>query len=65
MNMVDVRERLGVKSVAWKVEKVLERLGYVLRMGNERLTKAMMSGWFEGLEGRSKMFGRKKKMVLY
>ena len=33
VNMVDVRERLGVKSVAWKVEeRVLERMGHVLRM---------------------------------
>ena len=37
VNMVDVRERLGAKSIAWKVEKrVLERIGHVLRMGNER-----------------------------
>ena len=63
VNMVDVRERLGVKSVAWKVEKrVLERIRHVLRMGNERLTKEMVFGWYEGLEGRSKMIG---KTVLY
>ena len=66
VNMVDVRERLGVKSVTWKVEKkVLERIGHVLRIGNKRLTKAMVLGWYERLEGRSKMIGRKKKTVLY
>ena len=65
VNTVDVRERLVVKSGSWKVGKrVLERIGHVLRMGNERLTKAMMSGWYDGLEGRSTMIG-KKKTVLY
>ena len=33
-------------------------------MGNERLTKAMLLGWYEGLEGRNNMIG-KKKTVLY
>ena len=66
MNMTDVRERLGVKTVEWKIEKrVLERIGHVLRMGNERLTKALVLGWYEKLEGRSKMPGRKRKTVLY
>ena len=64
--MVYARGRLGVKSVAWKVERrVLERIGHVLRMGNKRLTKAMVLGRYEGLEGRSKMIGKKKKTVLY
>ena len=36
VNMVDVRERLGVKSVAWKVEKgMLERIEHVFQMGNK------------------------------
>ena len=31
--MCDVRARLGVKSVQWKIEKrVLERVGHVMRM---------------------------------
>ena len=65
--MVDVRERRGVESVAWKTKKrVLERIGHVLRMGNERLPKAIMViGWYEGLEGRSKMIDKRKKTVLY
>ena len=44
--MFDVRRSLGVKSVSVKVEKrVLERIGHVMRMGNERLTKAVVLGW--------------------
>ena len=66
VNMQDVRKRLGVKSVSWKIEKrVLERIGHVVRMGNERLTKVMVFGWYEKLEGTEKMRGRKKKTTLY
>ena len=66
VNMQDVRDCLGVKSVRWKIEKrVLERIGHVVRMGNDRLTKAMVFGWYEGLEGKQKMLGRKRKTVLY
>ena len=66
VNMQDVRDCLGVKSVRWKIEKrVLERIGHVVRMGNDRLTKAMVFGWYEGLEGKEKMLGRKRKTVLY
>ena len=65
-NMQDVRSCLGVKSVRWKIEKrVLERIGHVVRMGNDRLVKAMVLGWYEGLEGKEKMIGRKRKTVLY
>ena len=65
-NMVDVRRRLGVRSVAVKIEKrVLERIGHVMRMGDERVTKTVVLGWYEGLEGRRKMGGRKRKTVLY
>ena len=50
----------------WKIERrVLERIGHVMRMGNDRLTKAVVLGWWEGLEGRGKMGGRKRKTVLY
>ena len=66
VNMVDVRNMLGVKSIEWKIERrVLERIGHVMRMGNDRVTKAMVLGWWEGLEGSAKMKGRKKKTVLY
>ena len=66
VNMQDIRSCLGVKSIRWKIEKrVLERIGHVLRMGNERLTKAVVLGWYEALEGKKKMKGKKKKTVLY
>ena len=80
MNMTDVRQRLGIKSVEWKIERrVLERIGHVMRMGNDRLTKTVVLGWWEGmvnpcdrwrnpsppLEGRGKMAGSKRKTVLY
>ena len=66
VNMQDVRSCLGVKSVRYKVEKrVLERIGHVVRMGNDRLVKAMVFGWYEGLEGKEKKMGRKRKTVLY
>ena len=66
VNMQDVRSKLGVRSVRWKIEKrVLERIGHVVRMENERMTKAAVFGWYEGLEGKEKMPGRKRKTVLY
>jgi len=65
-NMVDVRGSLEIRSVEAKVEKrVLERIGHVMRMGDERMTKAIVLGWYEGLEGRAKRAGRKWKTVLY
>lgn len=66
VNMYDVRRMLGVKSVEWKIERrVLERIGHVMRMKNDRVTKAMVLGWWERLEGEGKMKGRKRKTVLY
>ena len=66
VNMVDVRSLLGVRSIAWKIEKrVLERVGHVVRMGNERLTKVAVFGWLECLEGSRKRKGRKRKTPLY
>ena len=63
VNMQDVRVCLGVKSVRWKIEKrVLERIGHVVRMGNDRLTKAMVLGWYEGLEGKNKNWGERGKL---
>ena len=64
--MEDVRTRLGVKSIRRRIEKrVLERIGHVLRMGNDRITKAVVLGWWEELEGREKKVGKKRKTVLY
>ena len=50
LNMKDVRMCLGVKNIIWKIEKrVLERIGYAVRMEINRMTKdkAMVFGWFE------------------
>ena len=50
-NMADVRKELGVKSVRRKIEKrVLERIGHVMRMEDDRMTKALVLGWMEDLE---------------
>ena len=66
MNMQDVRTCLKVKSVRWKIEKrVLERIGHVVRMENNRLTKVMVFGWYESLETKEKMHGKKRKTVFY
>ena len=66
VNMTDVRGRVGIRAVESKIEKrVLERIGHVMRMGDERLTKAVVLGWYEELEGKAKRIGRKRKTVLY
>ena len=45
MNIQDVRNRLGVRSIRWKIEKrVLERMGHVMRMDDGRITKAAVLG---------------------
>ena len=50
-NMADVRRELGITSLRWRVEKrVLERVGHVMRMEDERLVKAAVLGWVEQLE---------------
>ena len=66
MNMQDVRNSLDVKSIRWKIEKrSLERLGHVMRMEDQRTTKAAILGWYEELENRPKTKGHKQKTVLY
>ena len=61
-NMADVRRELGVKTVRWKIEKrVLERIGHVMRMGDDRMTKAAVLGWMSELEKWKKTKGRKRK----
>ena len=65
-NMHDVRKDLGIKSIRWKVEKrVLERIGHVLRMEDDRTVKAAVLGWMEDLEQVDKTRGSKRKTVLY
>ena len=66
LNMSDVRERLNVRSIECKIEKrVLERIGHVLRKGNENLTKVAVLGWYERLEEYEKCAGKKRKTVLF
>ena len=65
-NMWDVRRELGVKSVRYKIEKrVLERVGHVMRMEDDRTVKAAVLGWLEELESTEKLPGRKRKTQLY
>ena len=65
-NMHNVRTSLGVKSVRVKIEKrVLERIGHVLRIENERRTKAIVLDFYGKVEGMNKMNGKKRKTVLY
>ena len=64
--MQDVRNELGVKSVILKVEKcVLERIGHVMRMEDDRTVKAVTHGWLEDLENHEKRPGRKTHKVNY
>ena len=65
-NMQDVRNELDVKSVRWKIEKrVMERIGHVFRMDDDRMTKAVVLGWMEDLESFDKVPGKKRKTILY
>ena len=62
----DVRNDLNIKSLRWKVEKrVMERIGHVCRMEDDRMVKAATFGWMEELENIPKVPGRKRKTVLY
>ena len=65
-NMSDVRRELGIKSVRYKIEKqVLERIGHVMRMEDNRMVKASILGWLEDLETLPKIPRKKRKMLLY
>ena len=64
--MEDVRRSLGVKSIRWKVEKrILERIGHVMRMEDDRMTKAAVLGWVTELEKWQKPRGRRRKTLCY
>ena len=66
INMQDIRNKLGIKTIRWKVEKrVLQRIGHVFRMKDDRLVKNVTLGWLAELEDYPKVKGRKKKTVLY
>lgn len=65
-NMQDVRNELGVKSIRLKIEKrVLERIGHVFRLSDDRIVKAVTLGWMRELENVEKVPGKKRKTVLY
>ena len=52
MNMFGIRKLLGIESLRAKIEtKSLQRMGHVLRMSNDRLTKKVCLGWYSR-EGR-------------
>ena len=60
VNMQDIRTELGIKSLDSKIEKrVLERIGHIMRMEDDRLVKAATLGWIEELENIDKVPGRK------
>ena len=66
VNMQDIRNILGAKSIRWKIEKrVLQRIGHVFCLDDDSLVKNVTLGWLEDLEDFDKMPGKKKKTVIY
>ena len=64
--MADVRKELGVRLVRWKIEKrILKRIGHVMRMGDERMTKVAVLGWLAELERWPKLKGGRRKTIFY
>ena len=64
MNMKDVRTRMGVKLLSWKIEKrMVERIGHVMRMVNERMVKVVVLGWYGKLEDVGQVPGMMRKTV--
>ena len=65
-NMANVRRELGVKSIRWKIEKrILERIGHVMRMGDDRMTKVAVLGWLAELERWPKLKGGRRRTIFY
>ena len=55
VNMFGIRQMLGIESLRAKIERrSLQRMGHVLRMPNDRLTKKVCLGWYrrKGKENR-------------
>ena len=66
INIQDIRNKLVVKSLRWKIEKrVLQRIGHILRMENDRPTKAAVFGWLTDLEQHPKRRGKSRKTIFY
>ena len=59
VNGYEVRRQLGITSIRSKVEiSALERIGHVLRMPNERMTKKVVLGrWLEEKTENGKLTG--------
>ena len=65
INMQELTLCLREKNMRWKIMKrEFERIDHVVRMGIDRLTKAMVLGWYESLEGNHKQMRKKRKIML-
>ena len=65
-NMRDIRNKLGVNSIRWKIEKrTLQRIGHVMRWSEERPVKAAIFGWYEDLEDWRKNHGKMRETTSY
>ena len=63
--MQDVRNRLVVISIRWKIEKrVKERMCHEMRMEYGKITKAAVLGWLGELKEWKKAPGKKRKTDL-
>ena len=52
VNIFEIRQMLGIESLQAKIERrVLQGMGHVWRMPNDRLTKGVCLGWYRK-EGR-------------
>ena len=66
MNMQDVRNELGVKTIRSKIEKShLVRIGHIARMSDERLVKQATMGWIRRMETGRKPRKRKITTLTY
>lgn len=66
VNMLDIRKALGIKSLRWKIERrILERMGHVMHVDDDRLVKAVILGWVEQLVSNERVKGGRRKTVLY
>ena len=66
VNMQDVRNILGVRTVRYKIEKrCLERIGHVFRLEDDSTAKIATLGWLSALEEHEKRPGKKRKTILY
>ena len=50
-NMQDLRNSLQINTLQWKIEqRILQRIGHVMRLDNSRPVKRAMTGWLPALE---------------